>query len=264
MKNQVYNTLVIAHRGGMYLYPENTMLAFDNSVKLGVDALELDIHITKDDILVINHDNTINRTSNGKGFISNFTYKELLNYNFGYRFKNIHGKYPYRDKYIPIPKLKDLFIKHNNMNMLIDIKNNGTLGYKASKQLKKLIYRYNMKDKVVIGSFNNDTIYYFREITKNNINTSASTNETLKFIIFNKLFLNSFNTIVYSTLQIPYKKGCLSLDKKSIINSAHRKNIKVYYWTINDRKEMKKLIKLGSDGIITDRPDILISILKKI
>ena len=255
--------LVIAHGGAKVLYPENTMVAFDGSADMDVDMLEMDVRITKDGILVTHHDLTIDRMSDGEGKVSQYTYDELLKFNFGHDFVDLKGDYPYRESPVLLPKLEDVFKKHGNFPMVVEIKDDGDLGIKASQELKRLIYEYNMDDKIIIASFNDDVLKYFKEITNDSILTSTANDESGTFVKLNIAFLDLFYFGNDEAIQIPLEHSGVALDKKRLINSAQRRNMVVHYWTINDPEEMKHLIELGADGIITDRPDLMQNVLKE-
>lgn len=255
--------LVIAHRGASGLHPENTMVAFDGSIEIGVDVLEMDLHITKDGELVVHHDATIDRTSNGSGSVYDFSYDELLEYNFGYEFKNSNGEYPFRDSYVKIPKIDEVFHKYPSMTMIIELKNTGILGYAAGEKLALLITQYNMQDKVMVASFHDDVLNHFNKITNGTISTSTANNETRRFVILNLLFMDFFYSGDGVALQLPLKASGIDLTRKRLIQSIHRRNIALQYWTINNEDDMRRLIKLGADGIMTDYPDILLQVLSE-
>jgi len=113
---------VIAHGGSKQLWPENTMLAFERSVEMGVDVLEIDMRLTKDEILVCHHDNTIDRMSDGEGELKDFSYEELLAFNFGEGFEDIEGSYPYLEDTVQICKLEDVFDRYQDMYYTVEIK----------------------------------------------------------------------------------------------------------------------------------------------
>jgi len=249
--------MVIAHGGAKLLFPENTVLAFDSSFLLGVDVLEMDIRLTKDSILVTHHDAGIDNTSDGSGLVADYTYEELLAYNFGYTFTDIYGKKPYVDKKVDIAKLEDLFITYPSISMIIEIKDEGDYGKASARQMKKLIEDYQMQDKVIIASFHHDVLQYFLEITDKKIPISTSQKDATKFVLSSKTWTGFLYFPEAVALQLPLKEAGLNLGTKRVINSAHHHNMAIHYWTINEKEEMRDLIEKGADGIITDRPDIM-------
>lgn len=263
--NPLESPLIIAHGGSKKLFPENTMTAFDGSIELGVNALEIDVRLTKDNALVAHHDMTIDRTSNGCGLVINYTYPELSTFNFGYHFKDLNGDFPYKNQPIKIPKLIDIMRKYSDYLMIIEIKDKGESGKKACELLKKYIDSFKTPLSIIVSSFDFNIIQYFRNITQGKIMTGASTKEVLKDYFAHLFHLSNFISCTpYEVLQIPTKIKCLNLAKKKYIQSLHQRNIAVQFWTINNKEEMKKLIALKADGIITDRPDLLKEVLEEI
>lgn len=284
--------LVAAHRGGKNLNPENTFKAFDYAINdLKIDILELDLVMTKDNQLVSIHNDTLNETcdieeilgENKKYYVRDFTLEELQYYNFGYKFKDKDGNYLYRDlvSFDDINRKK--IIKANNLNIvtideifkqyykldilfIVEIKDSGEVGKLAADKLNELLLEYSLYNKVTIGTFNDDISNYLREKYPRII-LGGSVGDVTKFIVTQMLGVNIFNRTRFANLQIPtsQKAGGITirLDKSTYINRAHRRGISVQYWTINDKEEMRKLIKLGADVIMTDNPDVLIELLKE-
>lgn len=257
--------LIIAHGGAKDLFPENTMVAFDGSVAIGVDMLEIDVCLTKDNILITHHDKTIDDMSNGSGNIRDYTFEELQVFNFGDGFTDLDGNNPYADTIVSVTKLSDVFEKYPDLLYNVEIKDSGETGEKAASILYQLIIEYNLENQILVPSFNDDTINYFRELTNNSILTSSAREETKKYIYYHLAQLdNLIFDISYEAMQLPLSDSGVNLATKAIINDAHRRNIAVHYWTIDDKEIMKDLILMGADGIITDRPDLLNEVLTEL
>jgi len=252
--------LVLAHRGGRGLWPENTLFAFRRVVTLGADVLDFDIHSLNDDALVVLHDDTVDRTTDGSGDVRNFTLPELQKLDAGYRWTANDGQsYPYRGQGISIPVLAEVFTEFPRMRMNIEIKQpkSGTAGV-----LCRLIHDHELQDKVVIASFSSEVIQEFRQRCPD-IATAAATGETLPFYVLAWLHLGRIYHPDAETVQVPgYRNGRLLLNRR-VISSVHAHHMEVYAWTINDVKEMETLLQLGVNGIITDYPDRLLDLLDK-
>ena len=149
--NSKQRPLNIAHRGGMGLYPENTLLGFHASVeKHHADMLEMDLRITKDGKVVVFHDAILDRTTNGKGKVCDFTYNEISQLDAGYWFNN-NNIFQYRDNEIKIPLLEDIFEQFPNTYLNLDIKDNDVgLVY----EVLRIINKFNVLDHILIGSGN--------------------------------------------------------------------------------------------------------------
>ncbi|MBX3037704.1 MAG: glycerophosphodiester phosphodiesterase [Anaerolineales bacterium] len=253
------DTLVIAHQGGDGIAPGNTMLAFQNAVDIGVDVLEMDLHITKDDVLVLIHDETIDRTTNGSGEVESMTLDEIKQYDAGYDWSNDNNAtFPFRGQGITIPTLEEVFTAFPQMKMTIEIK-------KSNKSMIQpfcdMIHAYNMQEKIVVASFYDDKMKAFREACPE-VATSSAKNETTVFVLLSKVFLTGFYSPQFYSLQVPEESSGITVMTESFIRAAHERNLAVEPWTINDEETMRKFIEWGVDGIMTDRPDIMIEILK--
>lgn len=253
--------LVIAHQGGDGIWPGDTLFAFEKSVETGADVLEMDAHITNDNQIVLMHDEKVDRTTNGTGLIEDLTLAELLKLDAAYQWSNDDGKtFPYRGQGIQVPTLKELFEKFPDKRFLIEIK---LTENPINKPLCDLIHEYNMEDKVIVASFHDDAMKMFRE-TCPDIATSASKGEVTPFILLGKVFLSGWLSPEYQSLQVPYETSesyGIPVMTERFIREAHAKNIRVKPWTVDDPELMKLYIEWGVDGIITDRPDIMMEVL---
>lgn len=285
--------MIAAHRGGTDENPENTMLAFREAVNtVGVDIIESDLYITKDGYLVYNHDSYIDETCNVNGdisleevkalckdktkrhYIEDMTLEQLEQYNFGYYFENENGERIYKDEAnisergLQIATVDKLFAEFYESNpdlmFIVEIKNGGELGYRACKILSDTLEKYpEYKSRIVVGTFHDEIE---KELKANypHLMRGAPTGTAAKFIITQFLGVNIFDDGDFACLQIPtsYDIGIeLELNKETLIKRAHRRGVAVQYWTINDPDEMRMLIELGCDCIMTDRPALLKSIL---
>ena len=287
--------MIAAHRGGGENNPESTMLAFREAVTtIGVDIIESDLYLTKDGYLVYNHDSYIDETCNVNGdisfdevkelcktksnrhYISNMTLDELRQYNFGYYFEDENGDRIYKDvtnleeRGLQIATIEQLFdefyTSHPDLMFIVEIKNGGEKGKKACEILSETLDRYpGYKNQIVIGTFNDE----IEEELKTNyphLLRGAPTGSAAKFIITHYLGVNIFDDGDFACLQIPlsYDVGIeIPLDNQGIVDRAHRRNIAVQYWTINDADEMRMLIRMGVDCIMTDNPVLLKQVLEE-
>jgi glycerophosphoryl diester phosphodiesterase len=255
--------LVIAHQGGELLAPSNTLIAFKQAVDLGVDVLEFDIHITKDGHLVTIHDPTVDRTTNGSGKVEDIPLKDLQRLDAGYHFEDLNGQLSYRGKGAYIPSLEEVFQSFPKMRMVIEIKDDNPTERisEISEKLWTLIQKYQKQDEVVVASFDQDIVNQFREVSDGKVALSAGRDEIKKFILFKKLFLANLYQPKADVFQLPTKESIFNLAKPSIMKEADRRNVSIQYWTIDDKETMKSLIEDGADGIITNRPDLLLELL---
>ena len=256
--------LVIAHQGGDGVWPGDTMFAFENAVEIGADVLEMDAHITKDSHIVLMHDEEVDRTTDGSGLIEEMTLDELKQLDAAYRWSTDAGNtFPYRGKGIRAPTLEELFQKFPQMRYVIEIK---LTQNPIDRPLCDLIREYNMQNNVMVASFHDEAMKNFRK-TCPEIATSASRTEVRNFVLLGKVFLSGFIAPQYQSIQPPYdpkESMNIPIMTERFIREAHAKNVKVEPWTVDDPELMRRYIEWGVDGIMTDRPDLMIEVLKEL
>ncbi len=250
--------LVLAHRGGAGLWPENTMYAFRRAADLGVDVLETEIHGTADGVLVSIHDSTVDRTTSGKGPISGITLRELQALDAGFNWSADGGRtFPFRGRGITVPTLEEVFTTFPHMRINIDVKQ---VEPSLVAPLCKLIRSFGMTHRVMVASFDSQVLKQFRRKCPE-VATSMSLREVKLFYLMNLAFLGTAYRTVAHALQVPEYQGKLRVLTQRFIDAAHNLNLKVHAWTINETGDMRRLLNLGVDGIITDYPDRLITLL---
>jgi glycerophosphoryl diester phosphodiesterase len=250
--------MVIAHQGGEELRPSNTMVAFEHAVALGVDVLEMDIHASQDGVLVVMHDDTVDRTTDGNGRLQDLTLAQIKQLDAGYYWTDDDGQsYPYRGQGITVPTLEELFIAFPDMRMNIEIKQKSP---SIVQPLCDLLRQYNMPDKVLIPSFHPETMTEFRDKCPG-VATSMTEPEIRRFFALNTVFLGSLFGPPGEAFQVPEYSGDLHVVTPRFVRGAHGQNVAVHVWTVDDPADMQRLIDAGVDGIITDRPDLLLELL---
>ena len=250
--------LVIAHQGGDGLWPGNTMFAFQNAADLGVDVLEMDLHITSDGVLVLMHDETVDRTTDGTGEIEAMTLDELKQLDAGYDWSSDDGaSFPFRGQGITVPTLEEVFTAFPEYRMTIEIKKTNAA---MTKPFCETIRAYNMEDKILVASFHDERLKEFRTECPE-VATSSAKNETTVFVLLTKAFLGGFYSPKFYSLQVPEESGGITVMTEAFVRAAHARNLAVEPWTINDEETMRKFIEWGVDGLITDRPDIMLNVL---
>ena len=252
--------LVIAHQGGEGLYPSNTMLAFSKAVEMGVDVLELDIHATADDVIVVMHDDTVDRTTDGIGKISELSLSELRELDAGYYWTDDEGlSYPYRGQGITVPTLTELFTSFPKMRMNIEVKQESP---SIVEPFCVLLSEHNMNAQVLVASFHQSTIDAFR-VQCPGVASSMVESEIRLLYVLNLFSLGAIFQAPAQAIQIPEYSGDLHVATEGFVRSAHGHNVQIHLWTINDVESMQRLLDIGVDGIITDRPDRLLTLLHR-
>ncbi|MFW9954187.1 MAG: glycerophosphodiester phosphodiesterase [Candidatus Thorarchaeota archaeon] len=252
--------LIMAHRGDSGKTPENTLIGLKSAVEIGVDFLETDVRLTKDDELVLFHDDDLIRTSGEQGAIRDMTLNDLRLIDFGYNFTMDNGNsYPYRGKGHSIVTLREAFDTFPDHYINLDIKDKEP---HAPELLASVVKECGRQRTVMVGSFHDSQIYRFRKIMPE-VRTSASPSEVSRFVFALKTKVLGFRgkDYPYQAFQVPLKYGRIQVINERFVKAAHDRKIAVHVWTINERDDMEQLIDLGVDGIFTDEPALLKGIL---
>lgn len=233
-------TLNIAHRGLSGLYPENTMLAFKKALEIGCDGIETDVQLTKDGYAVICHDEELDRTTTGTGLIKNYTLEELMKLDAGIKFgKEFKGlKIPTLEEFLEYVSDKDIIINLEIKNSIINYENIEKITY-------DLVKKYNLGQKVIISTFNH---YSVRRCIR--LDRTIKTGALYWDCIFEPY--NYVQMLGANALHPEYNSVT-----REIVEKAHDNNLEVNVYTVNNKEDMKKMIDLGVDAIITNYPNIL-------
>ena len=252
--------VVLAHRGGAAIAPENTWAAFDKSAEMGVQGYEIDIRLTKDEEIIVFHDEYLDRTTDGAGRVADYTLEQLRNFDLGYSFTDLNGEKSYRGVGEGVVTLRELCEKFPDMIINIDMKDSPE-NYEGSlmpSKLWRLIEKLENQERLVVTSFFDEQIDRFNLYAQNRIAIGAGENEVRKAY---SAFTSQFGHLYYprgDVFQIPVKSSVFRLDSSRWINFLGKLNIPVHYWTIDDPEEMRTLLAAGAKGIITDRPDLAV------
>lgn len=235
-----------AHRGASGYCPENTMAAFEKAVELGCDGIETDVQLTKDGILVLCHDERLDRTTNGTGFIAETNYSDIEKLDAGIKFGD-------EFKGVKVPVLDELLelVKKNNIMLNIEIKNS-VIDYKnIEEMIIKRINDYDLKHKIIISSFNHYSLSRCRTI-----------DNTIKLGALYECRIYQPGKYASELKLDAVHPGFYTLDEETI-KEIKSKDMMINAWTVNEEKYMRMLIKAGVDGIITNYPDKLNKVIEE-
>jgi glycerophosphoryl diester phosphodiesterase len=250
---------VVAHRGDSKHFPENTMPAFLSAVKMGIDIVETDVHITRDGVVVIWHDNTLERNTDGHGTVEEHSYDELLKYDAAYTFSKDNGKtFPFRDTGVKICKLEDVLQSCPNQRFNIDLKTkqNGIV-----EEFIRIVRKCGAENRVCCASFHLSNLKSIRRIAPD-ILTSITTVEVVNLLLRQKLRIlpkkiGHGRKIIF---QVPEGGYGLKVTTPSFVRMMHERGAVIMVWTINEESDMRRLFKLGVDAIMTDDPSTVIKV----
>lgn len=250
----------MAHRGGAGLWPENTMYAFERALEMGVDVLEMDMRATLDNHLVIIHDSTVDRTTDGRGPVASLTLEELKRLDAAYYWSpDGGGSFPLRGHGLRVPTVDEIFVAFNVVRLNIDIKQERP---SIVKPFCRMIREHKVEHNVMVASFNQGVLDEFR-LECRGVATSGSIMDIRSFLALKTNQQGIEGTRMVKALQVPEHAGGRLLLTSGFITEAHKRGLEVHAWTINDEAAMKRLIELKVDGIITDFPDRLLKLLRR-
>ena len=233
-------TINYAHRGASAYYPENTMLSFEKAIEMGCTGIETDVQLTKDGVLVLIHDELVDRTTDGEGFVKDYPYNDLNKLDAGcWKGKEFTG--------VKIPTVEELLLLTKDKNIIINFEiKNGIVMYEGIEQkLIDLIHKHKMESKVTFSSFNHYSMAKCRKLTKE-ISTGLLYMEGLY-----KPY-NYAKTVGANAIH-PHFNAL----NEEVIKKTQKHKVKINVFTINDKKQMKFFLDMKVDGIITNYPDIL-------
>lgn len=240
--------LRLAHRGSRVLWPENTAVAFQGAVDLGYRYIETDVQITADGVVVVFHDPTLDRTTNGVGRVDAWQWEDLRHLDAAWSFAADQG-YPLRGTGVRISRLDEVLTTWPRVNFNIDLK-----APRMEWAAAEVVRRTRRHDSVLIASFSDARIARFRRITKGTVATSAGPRA-----IARALFASRIGRAAPSgpaAYQVPYDNRALPI-RPRFIDAVHAAGAQVHVWTVNEEAVMRRMLDAGVDGIITDRLDRL-------
>jgi glycerophosphoryl diester phosphodiesterase len=246
--------VAIAHRGGSKLNPENTLAAFGHAATLGVDAIECDVRLSKDDEVVVIHDETVDRTTNCTGRVVDFTADELATFDAGHHFGGDAG-FPRRGLGIGVPRLRDALVQCPDLPFVVEIKGDQV---RDVDQVLEVIRDAGAEDRVMIGGFDVGVLRAVRTLAPNLI-TSASSVEVRAALRRAVLFLRP-KPSGYQAFQVPHVFRGRRILRRSFVRAARRAGLPVHVWVVDDPAEMRTLLGWGVSGLISDRPDLAVAV----
>jgi glycerophosphoryl diester phosphodiesterase len=230
-----------AHRGGASEAPENTMPAFEHAVSLGYRYVETDVHVTADGELLAFHDDRLDRVTDGTGVLAELPWARV-------REARVDGREP-------IPRFEDLLGAWPDLRINVDPKHDA-----AVEPLAEVLVRTGAVDRVCVGAFSDKRLDRLRSLVGSSLCTSMGPRQVARLVAASKR-LPGAGRLTAPCAQVPTEQGPLPLVTEAFVATAHRVGVQVHVWTIDDPAEMERLLDLGVDGIMTDRPQVLKDVL---
>lgn len=250
----------MAHRGASARAPENTLEAFRLAAACGAGGLETDIHMTRDGRIVAIHDNTVDRTTDGSGRVREMTLREIQSLDAGYRFTPDGGAtYPYRGRGLHVPEFGKVLREFPDLRVNVDIKEEQA-GVEGA--LLGVIREAGAEELMLVVSEWTSVIERFRELSGGRVRTGASGGEIRTFHRLQVLRLEGLLRPAYERLQVPAHHRGQEVVTRRLVEAAHEMGLRVDVWTIDEPREMRRLLDLGADVIMTNRPGDLAEVLR--
>ena len=254
--------LHISHRGGSEVLPEDTIFAYQFAISLyQTDVLEIDVHRTSDGVLMVMHDETVDRTTDGAGAIRDLTFEQIRRLDAGYRFTSDGGKtFPYRGRGIVVPTLDEVFRAFPDTLTNVEAKQ---IHPGIEEDIARMVLELGMVEKVCLGSFDDNSAEILRGLVPDACHYAPESMAT-QFYAATRVSLGGAFPLPVDAFALPPTSGILTVVDDGMLNAAHDRNKAVWVWTINDEAEMKRLYELGVDGVMSDRPDLLAKVMTEL
>jgi glycerophosphoryl diester phosphodiesterase len=251
---------LFAHRGGAGVAPENTLEAFARGLAAGAERFELDVHATADGHVVVVHDPTVDRTTDGSGEVRSTPLSEIERLDAGHRFTDDGGGHPFRGHGVRIPTLAALLETFPGVPLNIEIKQGEP---PIERAVLAVLDRFEARERVLLAAEDASIMARIRAVAPDSL-TGFSTADVVEF--FTRLHESGFSGYQPpgAALQIPSSFAGAPLVTAESVAAAHDLGVEVHVWTIDDPVEMEALLALGVDGLMTDRPARAVTLLRRL
>jgi glycerophosphoryl diester phosphodiesterase len=243
---------LFAHRGGSLEAPENTLVAFANGLDAGADRLELDVHGTADGEVVVIHDPTLDRTTNGSGEVRAHTLAEIQRLDAGYHYRDASGAYPFRGHGVRVPTLGEVVSAFPGVPLNIEIKQFEPV---LEEAVLAVFDRFSARDQMLLAAEDGRIMNRIRAAA-GGVLTGSSVDDVVAFAEAWEAGRLASHRPLGAALQVPPDFLGKPLVTLELVEWAHRLGMEVHVWTIDDEAEIERLLALGVDGIMTDLPHI--------
>jgi glycerophosphoryl diester phosphodiesterase len=243
-----------AHQGASGEAPGNTLVSFGMAIEAGADILEMDVHATRDDLIVVLHDDDVRGATNGTGKVASLTREEVRRLDAGYRFSPDGGRsFPYRNKDVKVPTLREVAERFPKIPFNIEIK-------QMDPPIERKVFdvlRETGHAEITLLAAERDLFIERIRALEPGLPTNFASSEVLEFI--QRVYQDTWTGYrpPGRALQIPEEYEGMRVLTKELIEAAHRFGVEVHVWTVNDEADMRRLLAMGVDGIMTDFPALL-------
>ncbi len=242
--------IILAHQGGNLEWPSCTMIAFEHARATGSDVLDLDLHMTRDKVLVLIHDTTVQRTTDGQGAVAEMTWSELKELDAAYTFTVDEKSFALRGQGHGIPRLVDVLEAFPDWKLQIEVKK---APLEIAAELAEVIKRYEAQDRILLSCFDEEMMDELRRHCPQ-VATSATPAEIRNFILASSFHLEGIISPDYHCLQIPLQASGWDLVTPRTVAAAHNRGLTVLPWTIDEEADLEVCRRAGVAGFNTNLP----------
>ncbi len=238
---------VIGHRGAAAVAPENTLPSFEHAVEVGADGVELDLHCTSDGHLIVIHDDTLERTTDGEGEVEDRTLDELRRVDAGHGFTPDGGQtFPFRGLGITIPTLEEVLATVADLPVVAEIKS-----ARAGVAMGEWLQTSPERHRILVGGFDRTQV---DPAGRHARWRCAYQDELRGYVLLGKIGLARLATPTVDSAMVPETRGPIRIVSRRFVRQAHADGIGVFVWTVNRADDMRRLLDWGVDGLVSDAP----------
>jgi glycerophosphoryl diester phosphodiesterase len=249
--------LVFAHRGGSKLRPENTLVAFDHGLALGADGLEFDVRLSRDGVPMVHHDETLDRTTSGRGPLTAHTAATLEQLDAGYHFRGLDGE-SFRAHGCRIPRLQDVLVRYPGIPLVIELKGDNP---EIARAAVAAVRQAGAISRVCFGGFD-DGVMRAARAQGTDVTTSAA-KEEIRWFLYRSWLGVAPRQVGYGAFQVPESAGRTRVVSPRFVRAARRAGLPVHVWTVDAPPDMERLLEWGVRGLISDRPDLAAQVVRR-
>jgi glycerophosphoryl diester phosphodiesterase len=245
--------LVFAHRGGCALGPENTLAAFDLGIAAGADGIECDVHLSRDGVAVVCHDERLDRTTDRTGAVAAMTAAELARVDAGCRFVDARGEASFARQGVGVPTLGEVLRRYPDQRVIVEMKvDTAAMGEAVVAEVERAA----AVDRVCAAGYGRRSIEAVRSRLPQ-LATSACHPE-VRLAVYRSLAGWPVRGVPYGGYQVPERAGLIRVVSPRFLRHAHQAGLAVQVWTVDEEADMRRLLGWGVDGLISNRPDLAV------
>ena len=248
---------VFAHRGGAGLGPENTLEAFDRGMAAGADGIECDVRLARDGAVVVMHDPTVDRTTDGRGPVRSLTSAELARLDAAHRYREGDG-FPLRGRGVGVPTLREVLARYPQAAVIVELKEPAP---ELAHRVVDAIREVDALERVVVGSFSRPALRAIRRYEPR-LPTGSSREEARLALYATRVGIAP-HWAGYRAIQVPERSRGTRIVSTRFIRLAHQAGLVVQVWTVDEADDIRRLLLWGVDAIISDRPDVAVRTLQE-